>query len=1014
MSKEYCFLCASDEGVFLDITVDNKQIFHEQFEICSFTKVPTIEQLPNKICYKCAYELNQCSTFVQKYKQAVKQRSSTRKQGQKICCCLCHEAGKTKYIFDLSKDKGLQHNAFDKIQKLFNYDLRESPEEHKFICLSCRYTVDLLLDLKNVCTETATKLNTIIGKDIDYLTFPKIKTTVVSRKTTITECGRTNLHVLQESNNNFTDMTRTRSQQNKISNKKLDGKSKLRVCNKCNNSVKTGDDMYKIHNTGKIVCKSCWKSTDIHKNGTEKHVQQNLSETKHCTVFLKDVLKDTEIKDKNLYRIDEDNEGKKTYVVTEKESDKAVDDVSNKRRRQVQSRSVKSTRTENESTDNEDLPHKKSKSEEKEINKIIPEESKSATPQLRQRKRKNSSSNIGQSSDSEPPATRASKRGQGALTRHKRATGSSLSDADLDNKHNRKKLRTILRGIPIMANMNVNDKSSSNKDEPRRKRTRQTSVPPKQSEASDDDSKKSIENDLAVQEVNSEDESVAKPSTTSQETQSSKPDDKGDIFETQTYVCDECGTSYENRLLGLTHKLSHYKQPKLELKELSNEISTKDVTPDTTETADDQSDDPNEAIAITVDDDEEELVEDENNLNNEAELDSTTDNKCHSSKKEMLEDAVDVELVMKESDDDQVRKVQKETEDEQVDEETDIDIVNASIEEFEVKQAESKSSCKNEDKIHESVHECIKDKNVDSEEKQDVPCSKTEDTQKQQNEISKLEKDIQDNGESQMEEVKMIEEKRSKKVEDEKEEVVENEGKDNDIEQTKEEEKVVENERKDDDIQQIKEKENLVEDEGESDDIEQNGGKEDAEENVESSEVQEDEKVESKEEIVDKDEDGPSDKCQQNNSTNKEVEDEVDNLFDKTNDLKETVDQKSDNESIIQIKADSGSNVSEKIVLSEEGSTIDRNGEVVETSISDASKGGKSANDSANAAAEVLQEVLDLANAEVQKRQESSGTNNEDDAIEAETLENISREIHNIDTLSSKENDGKSNHINVK
>lgn len=39
MSQQYCFLCASDGGVFLDITEDNKQVYYDQFEICSLVKV---------------------------------------------------------------------------------------------------------------------------------------------------------------------------------------------------------------------------------------------------------------------------------------------------------------------------------------------------------------------------------------------------------------------------------------------------------------------------------------------------------------------------------------------------------------------------------------------------------------------------------------------------------------------------------------------------------------------------------------------------------------------------------------------------------------------------------------------------------------------------------------------------------------------------------------------------------------------------------------------------------------
>jgi len=39
MPEQYCFLCASDEGVFLDITADNLNLFGDQLEICLITKV---------------------------------------------------------------------------------------------------------------------------------------------------------------------------------------------------------------------------------------------------------------------------------------------------------------------------------------------------------------------------------------------------------------------------------------------------------------------------------------------------------------------------------------------------------------------------------------------------------------------------------------------------------------------------------------------------------------------------------------------------------------------------------------------------------------------------------------------------------------------------------------------------------------------------------------------------------------------------------------------------------------
>lgn len=43
MPDEYCFLCASDEGVFLDVTPDNQNTFGDQFETCLTAKVQWIK-----------------------------------------------------------------------------------------------------------------------------------------------------------------------------------------------------------------------------------------------------------------------------------------------------------------------------------------------------------------------------------------------------------------------------------------------------------------------------------------------------------------------------------------------------------------------------------------------------------------------------------------------------------------------------------------------------------------------------------------------------------------------------------------------------------------------------------------------------------------------------------------------------------------------------------------------------------------------------------------------------------
>lgn len=84
------------------------------------TQIPRAEQLPTKICHKCAYELNQCSSFVQKY---IKAKKKQKPNFRKRCCGLCYEPQKNEFTFDLSKEKKLQYNPFHKIQEIFNNEV---------------------------------------------------------------------------------------------------------------------------------------------------------------------------------------------------------------------------------------------------------------------------------------------------------------------------------------------------------------------------------------------------------------------------------------------------------------------------------------------------------------------------------------------------------------------------------------------------------------------------------------------------------------------------------------------------------------------------------------------------------------------------------------------------------------------------------------------------------------------------------------------------------------------------
>lgn len=1038
MSNQYCFLCASDEGVFLDVTANNKQMYYDQLEICSLIKVLKADQLPTKICHKCAYELHQCSSFIEKYKRATKQKINVRRQ----CCSLCREPAKNEFIFDISKEKNLQYNPFHKIQELLNTkNGGKVYGEYKFICLSCRYVIDVLIDLRNICEETTIKLEDTADKKINYVTFPKIKTTIVNRKTTSTEPNRINLNVFLESESDSDEMTRTRSRN------KLNEQKKSQVCSKCHNSIKTDGDIFKIHKTGEIVCKCCWKNMDICKSKPEKEVS-NDKQIKLCTVFLKDVLKDSKIKKEKLYRIDEDDEGNKTYVVmdtnltNENKSSKPVSGIRSDTEKQSQKRSSKSLRTADKDSSSEDIPNKKHKPDAKEISEIDSKQSSLVAQQAKQVTQKDSKHNINQSSDSDSSIPKIAKNSGRRLTRHKRATGSSLSDADIDNKYNRKRLKTILSGIPIKRNRNVDvsDESSSNEDivSKRKQRLSFTSTSSVTIEICDDDNdQENFEKNVRKTNRKNAKKLVKLPTVTnSQELQSPKSDDKDDIFKTQTYVCDECGASYENKFMGLTHKLTHYKQPQLKLQKLSNETWMKE-TSGPSEAIDDQVEDLSETIKITVEDDEEELMESEKNFNTSKRVDinSNTGSNINSPKKEAVEDAVDVKLVMKESDDDQTHKTEKETEDLQEDEVVEINIISSSQNGTKTKEdtdkeneKENEGNYNNNDETDKNIHgsiKCVNSELINSE-IMGILHSDSEDKQVNNNEKCKqMEEDKQENeedkrkneeGKQENEEDKRENEKGKQENEEDKSKVEE---KQTEIVEEVEEVKVVEQ------VKVVKERdgeEDAKRDLDIKDDEKGKQGKEQKEAICNGQAIETINKESLKkfsedcvEDTMEENDIDVSKKIEQSDIKHKETNNGTD-VADDEADLTILAEQRSPkstqkgiscNENRMQIKVDDSdskkSEVLERTVLLEEDTTDKQNFNRNDVEIVDVDSPQRkdSMSDSANAAAEVLREVLDLASAEVVKRQEVIDINIDTDSIETdfietETLENISREIQNI------------------
>ncbi|XP_018047025.1 PREDICTED: nipped-B-like protein B isoform X1 [Atta colombica] len=296
MPDHYCFVCASNEGVFLDVTPDNRSTFGDQIRTCLSTKINESIDLSNKICYKCAYELDQCTKFVQRYRNSHKVPEPKIETSMR-CCFLCYELVESNRIFDISKDKSV-FNPLRKIRSIFNDDINKKNNSW-LICLTCRYNLDVLYDLKRIYQDSFNNLKALINEEINYSNYPKIHTDVVNRKTTITTFPDITFYgsINSDSDSNE-DMARGkrhikgRKARSNIQMKPRNNKSKVRSCDKCHNTVANDIDMYRFYHTGLTVCKNCWITMDpsIAKSQRRSRQNQFKTETKLCAVFLKDVL----------------------------------------------------------------------------------------------------------------------------------------------------------------------------------------------------------------------------------------------------------------------------------------------------------------------------------------------------------------------------------------------------------------------------------------------------------------------------------------------------------------------------------------------------------------------------------------------------------------------------------------------------------------------------------------------------------------------------------------------------
>ncbi|XP_077280884.1 uncharacterized protein LOC143907790 isoform X1 [Temnothorax americanus] len=733
MPGQYCFVCASNEGVFLDVTPDNRNTFGDQIETCLSSKINECIDLSSKICYKCAYELDQCAKFVQKYKKS-HEISERKAATSKPCCFLCHELVDGNRIFDITEDNNVLFNPLQKIRSIFNDDVSKKNTRLKLICLSCRYNLDVLYDLRRVYQETIANLKALINEEIDYSNFPKVHTDVVNRKTTITTFPDITFYGTVNSDsdsNESTNMARRGKRRLKGHKAQLNAqikwrnnKPKVRNCDKCRGAVAHGIDMYRFYHTGLTVCKNCWITVDpsSDKIRRSRQTQSYLAETKLCTVFLTDVLSQKSHRKKKMHEVEKNKNDVTSHESSQEEEKSAGSSspslASSKRNHIVNGKARRGRKRRINIVDrSKDIEHAPSKmtrlskerantNEVKSTKASVDAEQRSSTHLTQRRGRKRTIDDRSTDSD-------------GSLDQ--RETRSSKLN-DRVNKTNRKKQKFILEERPSYARLDSSDETSNEDGRSLRSKTKgATSL-------STVHIKKEREERSTGSRTRSS--SISSTEMTSMEFKSPKSLAQSDAK--MEYACDKCDKKFDTKLSNAKHRLTHLKQAALKLEKLTvssvkekqetevdsqDDDISKEATSRPDRTAGKHTDDPSEEIDVNVEDtDDEEIfslstgknsmkkVENETGSEDGNVIDKPEDNAARSESRVEEESANDENIETNES--------------EQCEKSTDMPDGTLEIEDDKDEKDEEKKDKHTEDKDETSV-------NRDSDESKDEDVQKT-------------------------------------------------------------------------------------------------------------------------------------------------------------------------------------------------------------------------------------------------------------------------------------------------
>ncbi|KYN18384.1 hypothetical protein ALC57_09325 [Trachymyrmex cornetzi] len=623
MPDHYCFVCASNEGVFLDVTPDNRSTFGDQIRTCLSTKINESIDLSNKICYKCAYELDQCTKFVQRYRNSHKVPEPKVETSMR-CCFLCYELVESNRIFDISKDKSV-FNPLRKIRSVFNDDINKKNNSW-LICLTCRYNLDVLYDLKRIYQDSFNNLKALINEEINYSNYPKIHTDVVNRKTTITTFPDITFYgsINSDSDSNEEDMARgkrhikERKARSNVQMKPRSNKSKARSCDKCHNAVANDIDMYRFYRTGLTVCKNCWITMDpsIAKSQRRSRQTQSKTETKLCAVFLKDVLSHESLKKEEkdeTHEIEKDKtceteedetretekdetretEKDKTQSSSLSSSPKIRNHIVNGKARRGRKRKIDVVRSR---SDIERTPSKVTRVGNEHTN-TNEEKSPKTTIDTEQQPEQQSSTHLTKTRGRKRIMDNRSSDSEGSQKQKE------TDQIKLNESVNNTKKKQKTKGTTSSARSDSSDETSIEEKKSSKNRLKPTS-------SSTAPTKKEQESNIRSRARSS---SMSSTEMTSMEFKSPKSLPQSEVK--TEYTCDKCNKKFDSKLSNAKHKLTHFKQAALKLEKITvANIKVKQETDlisqdeeatsrsDRTTSVDKSTDDPSEDAVVNIED----------------------------------------------------------------------------------------------------------------------------------------------------------------------------------------------------------------------------------------------------------------------------------------------------------------------------------------------------------------------------------------------------------------------------